>query len=334
MKQKIMAVKYSFIIPVKEINDYIRESVPKILEISRDDYEIIIYPDRGCKTEESWPKTRQIESDRRPSVKRSMAMKDARGDFLIFIDDDAYPRPNILEHLDEDFKNEKIAAVGGPAITPDSDTFLQKVSGAVYLSHFSGGFPERYAPIGKRKFVSDWPTVNLSIRKKIFEEVGGFNTNFWPGEDTKLCLDIIDKLDKNNMILYDPAVIVYHHRREGLARHLKQIGGYGLHRGYFAKKFPKTSFKFPYFIPSFFFLFIIFGAIFACFFPVFLKLYIIGWVAYGLAMIKVLFDIKKYQKEFLVALYSLVYIFFTHIVYGVRFIQGFVFTKKLQSKLR
>ena len=90
-----MAVKYSFIIPVKEINDYIRESVPKILEISPDDYEIIIYPDHGHKTEESWPRTRQIESYRKPSVKRSMAMKDAQGDFLIFVDEDAYPKSNI-----------------------------------------------------------------------------------------------------------------------------------------------------------------------------------------------------------------------------------------------
>lgn len=331
-----MPIKYSFIIPVVEINDYIRESVPKILEIPREDYEIIIYPDKV--SSETWPKTRQIASGSNqlggPAMKRSLAMRDARGDFLIFIDDDAYPKADILERLDKDFQNEKIAAVGGPAVTPDSDTFLQKVSGAVYLSHFSGGFPERYAPIGKKKFVSDWPTVNLTIRKNVFESVGGFNSNFWPGEDTKLCLDIIDKLDKNNMILYDPTAIAYHHRREGLGRHLKQIAGYGLHRGYFAKKFPKTSFKFPYFVPSFFLLFIIFGPVLAYFWPIFIKLYILGWIVYALAMVRALFDVNKHQKEFLVALYSLIYIFLTHIVYGARFIQGFVFTGNLKSKLR
>jgi cellulose synthase/poly-beta-1,6-N-acetylglucosamine synthase-like glycosyltransferase len=327
-------VKYSFIIPVKEINDYVRESVLKILEIPRDDYEIIIYPDFGNESGESWPKTRQIGSDRNPSTKRSMAMKDASGDFLVFIDDDAYPRKDILDSLDKDFGDEKIAAVGGPAMTPDSDSFLQKVSGAVYLSRLSGGFPERYAPIGKKRFISDWPTVNLTIRKKVFESVGGFNSNFWPGEDTKLCLDIIDKLDKKNMILYDPKVIVWHHRREGLARHLKQIAGYGLHRGYFAKKYPKTSFKFPYFVPTFFFLFAVFGLILGYCFPLLMKLYALGWIIYGMAMIKVIFDIKRFQKELPVAFYALVYIFLTHIVYGARFIQGFVFTRNLKSKLK
>jgi glycosyltransferase involved in cell wall biosynthesis len=327
-------IKYSFIIPVKEINDYIRESIPKILEIPRSDYEVIIYPDHGYETKENWPKTRQIASDSGPAVKRNLAIRDAQGDFLVFIDDDAYPKPDLLDFLDGDFQDEKIVAVGGPALTPSSDSFLQKVSGAVYLSRLSGGFPERYAPAGKRKFVSDWPTVNLTIRKNIFQEVGGFNSNFWPGEDTKLCLDIIDKLDRKNMILYDPRVIVWHHRREGLMRHLKQIAGYGLHRGYFAKRYPKTSFKFPYFVPTFFFVFAVFGLILGYFFPPMLKLYALGWIIYGIAMIKVVFDIQKFQKELPVALYALVYIFLTHIVYGARFIQGFVFTKKLKSKLR
>ena len=329
-------IRYSFIIPVKEINDYIRESVPKILEIPRDDFEIIIYPDKNGATDETWPKTRQIESDRRPSVKRSLSIRDARGDFLIFVDDDAYPEKNILDLLDCNFQDEKIAAVGGPALTPKSDSFLQKVSGAVYLSSFGGNFPERYYPIGKKRLVSDWPSVNLSVRKKIFQKIGGFDCDFWPGEDTKLCLDIIDKLKEKNKILYDPSAIVWHHRREGLFRHLKQVAGYGLHRGFFAREFPKTSFRFCYFVPSFFFLFAVFGWL------IFLldlnhwfyKLYSLGWIIYGLALGKVFFDVLVRQREIMVALYSLVYVFLTHLVYGARFIQGFMFTKNLKSKLR
>jgi len=132
-------IKYSFIIPVKEINDYIRESIPKILEISREDYEIIIYPDN--ESSESWPKTRQIASGPGgPAMKRGLAMRDALGDFLIFIDDDAFPENDILEKLDGDFSDEKIAAVGGPAITPRNNSFLQKVSGGVYLSNLGGNF--------------------------------------------------------------------------------------------------------------------------------------------------------------------------------------------------
>jgi glycosyltransferase involved in cell wall biosynthesis len=327
-------IKYSFIIPVKEVNDYIRESVPKILKIAREDYEIIIYPDSGYETTEAWPKTRQIPSGRGPAVKRNLAVRDAQGEFLVFIDDDAYPREDILNILDEDFSDEKIAAVGGPAITPGSDSFLQKVSGAVFLSHFSGGFPERYVPVGKKHLVTDWPTVNLTVRKSAFMKAGGFDCNFWPGEDTKFCLDMIDKLKEKNNILYDPNVIVWHHRREGLLRHLKQVGGYGIHRGFFAKKYPKTSFKLRYFMPSLFLLFVIGGMILAHFSVFFEIVYILGWIVYGLAMLIVLFDITRRQKNLPIALYALIYVFLTHFVYGARFLQGFFFVKDLRSKLR
>jgi glycosyltransferase involved in cell wall biosynthesis len=327
-------IKYSFIIPVKEVNDYIRESVPKILEIAREDFEVIIYPDHGLETTETWSKTKQIASGRGPAVKRNLAVRDARGDFLIFIDDDAYPRKDILDILDSDFADENIAAIGGPAITPGSDSFLQKVSGAVFLSHFSGGFPERYVPVGKKRYVNDWPTVNLTVRKSAFLKAGGFDCNFWPGEDTKFCLDVINKLKEKNKILYDPEVIVWHHRREGIFRHLKQVGSYGIHRGFFAKKYPKTSFRPRYFVPSFFFLFVFGGLLLSHFFVFFEVFYLLGWIAYGLAMLVALFDITRRQKNFPIALFALVYVFLTHLVYGARFLQGFFFKKELKSKMR
>lgn len=324
-------IKYSFIIPVKEINDYIRESVPKILEMRRGDFEIIIYPDKI--TGESWNKTKQIATGQvSPSVKRDLAMKDARGEILVFIDDDAYPKNNFLDILDRDFSEERIGAVGGPAITPSSDSFWQKVSGVVFLSSLSGGFPDRYTPIGKVRYVNDWPSVNLSIRKRNFAQINGFDSEFWPGEDTKLCLDLINKT--KTKIIYDPELIVWHHRREGFLKHLKQVGGYGLHRGFFAKKYPKTSFKIKYFIPSSFLAFVIFGGIAGFFSEFVLNLYLLGWLVYLLALLKAFFDIRKYEKNNLIILNAIYYVFFTHLVYGFKFIQGFVFTDNLKSKLR
>ena len=301
------------------------------MEIQRDDFEIIIYPNEV--TNETWDRTRQIASGPGgPAMKRSLAMRDAQGEILVFIDDDAYPENNFLDILDEDFKDETVVAVGGPAVTPKNNTFLQKVSGAVFLSSLSGGFPERYAPIGKRKFVDDWPSVNLSVRKKSFSEVNGFDSEFWPGEDTKLCLDLINKT--KGRILYNPNLIVWHHRREGLTRHLKQVGRYGIHRGFFAKKYPRTSLRFKYFLPSFFFLFVFLGWLTVLVSPFLFKLYLLGWAVYLIALLKAFFDILKYERNVLVALYSLYYIFLTHLVYGFRFLQGFLFTRELKSKLR
>lgn len=324
-----MIIKYTFIIPVKSINNYIRESVSNILKIERDNFEIIIYPDEV--SDEKWEKTRQIATGNvGPAEKRTLAIRDATGDILVFIDDDAYPEKNFLDILEKDFEDEIIVAVGGPAITSKDDSFWQKVSGAVFLSSLSGGFPERYIGVGKKRFIDDWPSVNLSIKKSSFEKIGGFNCDYWPGEDTRLCLDLIGLGGK---ILYDPDLIVYHHRRSGFFKHLKQVGGYGLHRGFFAKKYPKTSLKLKYFIPSLFLLFIFVGLGLSFYGKIFLEVYLVGWGIYILGLIKAFFDIKKHDKP-LVSLCALPYIFFTHLIYGLRFIQGFVFTIKLKSKLR
>jgi len=325
-------IKYSFIIPIKEINEHIREAVPIILGIERDDYEIIIYPDHGYVTEESWLKTRQIPSDSGPAAKRNLAIRDAQGDFLVFIDDDAYPEANFLDVLEKSFCDEKVLAVGGPALTPGSDSFWQRVSGAVFLSVLSGGCPERYASVDTKTKIEDWPSVNFSIRKKIFAELGGFTCNFWPGEDTKLCLDLVKKYPGS--IQYNRDLIVYHHRRAGLFNHLKQVSKYGLHRGFFAKRYPETSFKLLYFMPSFLLIFIILGAILSVLYPFFLYLYILGWIVYFVALGNAFYDIHKHEKNIWIIFNAVYCIFLTHLVYGFNFIKGFVFTKNLVSKLR
>jgi glycosyltransferase involved in cell wall biosynthesis len=324
-------IKYSFIIPTQNINAYIRDLMPKIGAFLKDDFEVIIYPDTA--TEEKWPKARQILTGKLdPAGKRNLALRDAEGEILIFIDDDAYPENNFLEVLEKDFENPNIVAVGGPALTPAESNFWQKVSGAIFLSHLSGGFPERYRSIGKKKFVTDWPTVNLSIRKDTFRELGGFQCRYWPGEDTFLCYDLLTK--KNLKVLYDPLLVVYHHRRESIIQHLHQISAYGLHRGYFVKKFTRTSLNWRYFMPSLLVLFIIIGAAVSFISRPFFMLYLFGWGVYLVAIGNAFYDIYKYERSFLVTLAASYYIFLTHIFYGLRFLQGLLVTRDLKSKLR
>ncbi|HBA27784.1 MAG TPA: glycosyl transferase [Nitrospinae bacterium] len=327
---------FSIIIPVQRINSYIFETCSKLKELDNKNFEVLIYPDDIEENHDEMEKqlgAKIIPSGKvSPAIKRDMGAKRAKGDILAFIDDDAYPRKDWLTNASRHFGNPNVAAVGGPAITPESDSFLQRVSGAIFLSRIGGGFPERYRPIGTIREVDDWPSVNLMVRKDMFEKVGGFNSAYWPGEDTKFCLDIIKAGGK---IIYDPDVFVWHHRRGGLLKHLNQIGQYGLHRGFFAKRFPETSRRLKYFIPSFFVIFLSAGM--ASFFihnNFFNGLFYAGIGVYIIALIIALFQIQSKEKKFAVSLVSLFYIFLTHIWYGIRFLQGYLFTKELKSKLR
>lgn len=325
-------MRFSIIIPFKEVNGYVRETVPHILHLSNPDWELILVPNEVTQSEWQDERVRVLTSGRvGPGGKRDLAATVASGDVLVFLDDDSYPRADLLDVAAPHFDDPDVVAIGGPAITPPQDSFWQRVSGAVFLSRFSGGAPERYVPVGAVREVQDWPSVNLMVRRTDFLAVGGFNTAYWPGEDTKLCLDLIKQT--GGKILYIPQLIVWHHRRAGLLGHLKQVGAYGLHRGYFAKKYPETSRKPAYFVPS---IFVLFAAVsvFVRFLPAPLNwLIALGWGLYAVALAKALWDFKKHEKV-TVAVCALWYTVCTHLVYGIRFIQGLVFTARLVSTLR
>jgi len=362
--------KVSVIIPVVKINDYIRESVPKIFELDYPDFEVIILPDdttsirrqnaslrslRGAPTHggrgrRSNPiltqskKIRIIPSGRvGPAEKRDLAARHAKGDILAFLDDDAYPRKDWLKRAAGHFSNPRVAAVGGPAITPASDTAGQKISGAVFESYLGGGMARnRYLSIGRAKEIDDWPTVNLLVRKDIFKRIGGFDCAYWPGEDTKLCLDIIEAGHK---IIYEPRAIVYHHRRAGVLKHLKQISNYALHRGYFAKRHPKTSLKLAYFVPTLFVLYLaalviltlsraegeVSGPRFFILDPsgvgIQNDILLVPLAVYFLGLIIDASIISTRWRDPFIGLATVLIIFLTHVWYGIRFVWGLVLPK-------
>ncbi len=320
----------SIIIPLVGINDYFLESYPHLLNLDYKNYEIIVLPDNPVS--QDFPDIKIIPTGKiSPAIKRDIGAANAKGELLFFLDDDSYPEKDWINKALPYFDDPSVGAIGGPAITPLNDSFLQKVSGAVFLTKVGGGVPERYYPTGKTKEIDDWPSVNLVVKKDLFIKIGGFKSEYWPGEDTKLCLEIIKEGSK---ILYAPDVIVWHHRRPGLLRHLKQVGNYGLHRGFFAKRYPETSFKLLYFIPTLFVLYLALFIISLLFFSR-LSFYMgLGFVLYLGALAYAFFDINKKAGDLKVSLASAYYIVLTHIWYGIRFIQGLVFTKELKSKLR
>lgn len=247
--------KVSIIIPVKEINDYIRESLPYIEKLDYDKklIEVIVLPDNDGKIEGNFTFSLKIMPTGHifPGAKRDLGIKNTTGEIIAFIDDDVFPKEKWLKRAIEIFEeSEKIGAVGGPAATPENDSFLQKVSGNIYAS-FLGGGGYRYRYIAEaRRDVDDYPSCNLLIRRDVVEKIGGFNTDFWPGEDTVICLKIVKDLKLR--IVYDPEVFVYHHRRNFFEGHINQVKNYAMHRGYFVKRFPETSFRVSYFLPTFF----------------------------------------------------------------------------------
>jgi len=323
---------FSIIIPVKEINDYLRESVPYLLALDYEDFEILILPNLEPSNLESIffnERVKMIASGIvSPAIKRDMGAKQAKFEYLAFLDDDAYPPSDWLQVANKTFSDKNVVAIGGPGVTPPRSSLKEKASGLFYETLIGGGgLAYRYLPAKEGFYVEDYPSVNLIVHKDAFIKVGGFDNTYWPGEDTKFCLDL---LKAGHKTWYEPTMLVYHHRRPTFLGHLKQVGGYGLHRGYFAKIFPQTSALPMYFVPSIFLTGNIFLLLLGFAYP-------LVWTLWGVLLAVYLlfatFEVLLKTRHPLVFGMTLVIMFSSHLIYGWRFIQGFI-TPKLKSKLR
>ena len=310
---------FSIIIPVKYKNDYLLESIENCLKLDYSNYEIIIFPDKTF--DYGNDRVKIIETGNiGPAEKRDLSIKYAKGEILAFLDDDAYPREDWLKNALDYFRDNLISAVCGPAITPKSDTLIQKLSGEIYSSFIAcGNTTFRHKQANKIFEIDDFPSVNFLIRKNDFKNIGGFDSTYWPGEDTKLCLEIINLGKK---IVYDPNILVYHHRRKSFKRHLIQVFNYAYHRGFFIKIYPKNSLKLGYFIPPLFLLFIVIGFVFLVINMYFRYFYFFILILY--IFLLVINSLIKFigNKNFKLSVLLIPGIFLTHICYGTGFIKG------------
>lgn len=313
----------SIIIPFYRNVKYLKECVSNCLNLNYSNYEVIVVSNTSLNLGDRVKVI--VVDDVGQASKLDIGIAEASGEVCAFIDDDAFPHKDWFKNAVPYFDDPNIVAVGGPGITPENDGLIQKGSGAIYSSFLGGGpLNFRYVP-KKRRYVEDYPTYNLLVRRSALKQVGGFSTRFRSGEDTQLCLKIVKKGKK---ILYAPDVIVYHHRRPLFVPHLRQVRTYGLHRGYFAKRFPETSARITYMVPFMFFMALILGSVFSVFSHLFRLIFLLVLTCYLLAgFVSGLWLTGSLKIGFL----SSVGIPLTHLTYGLGFIEGLM-TRKLGEK--
>lgn len=323
----------SIIIPIRRIGDYlIKENFPATDKLLYKRFETIVITSEPSKDEKMllkkypWLKIVLTKQEMRPAEKRNFGVKKARGEIIAFIDDDAYPSRNWLTRAIADFH---YAAICGPGILPSKTNFWEKVFDEILKSWVgSGGYSYRFVKKEKR-FVDDYPSMNFLIKKSVFKKLSGFNDDYWPGEDSKLCEDIVYKI--RGKILYNPKILVYHHRRNNLKSFLKQHSNYGFHRGAFFAHGDQNSRRLSYIVPTFFVLYV-----FTCLF-LFIALYlnnnllitnyyllITPFFIYSLLSINLFIKALINTRNLLISLVVPFVLFLTHLSYGIMFTKGFL----------
>lgn len=312
------APRFSLIVACPGDSVVLRRLIEALKAQTYRNFEVLFLPDRLLVRPQANYRFRILATGAvRPARKRNMGALAATGDVLVFIDDDAYPREDWLANAAARLTDPTIHALGGPGLTPPEDSPKAQLSGAIFASPLvSGNFRYRYFIQGALRRVEDFPSCNLFVRKTVFDAVGGFREDFWPGEDTLLCADI----QRHGYTLwYEPRVVVYHHRREVFLPHLRQVGRYALHRGYFARRIGLNSRRISYMLPAFFVLGVTLGVPLCLFVPCLWWVYVATVSCYvALTLIDALLEAPTLRHFFpyWVGLMA------THLWYGIRFIQG------------
>ena len=316
--------RVSVIIPLHRDNPGFRACVAGCLALDYPQLEIIVVSDMSVALPAGVKSVLTgADHDTGPGEKRDIGMHAGDGDYFAFIDDDAVPRPDWLNSAVRIFEDGTIGAVAGPGVTPPASGWAERAGGAFYESWLGSG-PYRYRfRQGRRRDVDDYPAYNLIVRRSAAEHVNGWGTGFYGGEDTVICLALVEA---GWRIVYDPSVVVFHQRRPVLRKHLAQVGNVGRHRGYFVKAYPKTSLRPSYFLPTLGTA-VLSGLVIAAMFSgkaraglgVALGAYVAGGAVLGL--------VERDEPSIALALPGVALA--SHVTYGVQFVRGLL-TRQLE----
>lgn len=203
-----------------------------------------------------------ISEGTQPSRQRNEAARKAKGEILYFLDDDSCPVPDALKRIVSHFEDEKVAVVGGPSITPEGDSLMQKSFGAA-LGSFLGGFSirNRYRRVGTARLSSENELIlcNLAFKKSLFIEEGGLNEELYPNEENEL----MNRLqDKGHKLIHDPDAYVLRSQRSTLWAFTRQMLNYGRGRAEQTLVSP-SSFRPSHLVPTLFLFYLLSTLIFS-----------------------------------------------------------------------
>lgn len=160
---------------------------------------------------------------------RNVGMRVATGDIVAYIDDDAYPDRDWLKYLAYTFLSTDCAGVGGPNIPPPGDGDI-----AECVANSPGGPLHVLLSDHEAEHI---PGCNMAYRKDVLEALGGFDPKFRAaGDDVDLCWRL---LERGWWLAFNPAAMVWHHRRNSIRAYLKQQIGYGRAEAFLERKWPE-----------------------------------------------------------------------------------------------
>lgn len=220
--------KYSFIVPVFNRPNEVRELLESLQNSTVSDFEVVIVEDgstEGAEREviafkDSLTLKYYTNENSGPGPTRNFGAKKSESEILIFVDSDCLVPSTYLEEVDQ-FSD--YDAFGGPDKAHASFTPIQKAINFAMTSFLSTGGIR-----GSKKSLETFKprSFNMGVRKSVFNDLGGFKEMRF-GEDIDFSLRLIGGGFKSILI---PRAFVYHKRRSNHTQFFKQVYNSGMAR--------------------------------------------------------------------------------------------------------
>lgn len=227
-------IKYSVIVAVYNRLDEVKELLPSVeaLEFDKSRYEFVFVDDGSSDGFKEFIESYQSEVNIRtvyqenkgPGEARNNGMRNAQGDYFLFVDSDCILQPKWLQQIDDAVEEHAYDAFGGPDTCHESFSPLLKAINYSMTSFIGTGGTRG----GSKKAVTKFypRSFNMGITREVAYKIGPMG-GLRHGQDMDYSAKIYENGFKVGLI---QEAFVYHKRRTSLKRFYKQIFNWGVAR--------------------------------------------------------------------------------------------------------
>lgn len=141
-----------------------------------------------------------------PAAARNLGVNLAKGELIIFVDDDVVPGPNLIgEHVKSHMQEGDKCVVLGPMLSPADfhmSSWVQWEQMMLY-KQYADMEAGRWEPTARQFY-----TGNASLKRQYFIDSGGFDVSFRRAEDVELAYRLADN---DLRFVFNPQAIGYHY---------------------------------------------------------------------------------------------------------------------------
>ena len=322
---KYLDLKFSFIIPVYNRPDEIRELLLSLASQSLKDFEVFIIEDGSTITSKHIVEQFThlnikyfYKENSGPGDSRNFGMLHSQADYFIILDSDCLLPKHYFKQVKESLEKDFVDCFGGPDAALASFSNIQKainysMTSLLTTGGIRGG-AENLQTFQPRSF-------NMGLSKKAFAATKGFG-NIHPGEDPDLTIRLWKQKYKTTLF---KNAFVYHKRRIDWQKFYLQVNKFGKARPILDHWHPEYK-KLTFVFPTLFLIGILFSitsVFFGCYIP------LIGLLFY---LIAILFHSTLNNKSLKIGCLSVMATLIQFYGYGTGYAKSYYKIKWLKQK--